>query len=100
MKIEDASFSDTEVLFNQKDGKGSCHGDSGGPAILQSGGKNLVFGVTSRGYDSDQGLEAQQGAVKCERMVIYTNVVPYLTWIKTVALPALKGMKNGSIQGI
>jgi hypothetical protein len=37
------------ICFDQSDGKGSCNGDSGGPAFSVSGTTNTVAGVTSFG---------------------------------------------------
>jgi hypothetical protein len=37
------------ICFDQSDGKGSCNGDSGGPAFSVTGGTNTVAGVTSFG---------------------------------------------------
>ncbi len=37
------------ICFDQSDGKGSCNGDSGGPAFTQVGGKLTLAGITSFG---------------------------------------------------
>lgn len=67
-------YSDTEAILDQTIGRGTCNGDSGGPAFLLLNGNYYVWGVTSRG---DTG---------CKKTGIYTNAVAYLSWIeKTIA---------------
>lgn len=51
-------------------GKGSCGGDSGGPAVAN----NKVFGVVSRGTE----------CARAGYPGIYTNVASYVSWIKNV----------------
>jgi secreted trypsin-like serine protease len=60
----------TEVVVNQRDGKGSCNGDSGGPAFVQIDGQFYLWGVTSRGDAS------------CNLDGIYTNALNYMDWIQ------------------
>ena len=55
-------------------GKDSCQGDSGGPLICQSGGKAVLYGVTSWG--SGCGVENGAG--------IYGNVFQVKEWIVSV----------------
>jgi secreted trypsin-like serine protease len=62
-------FSETEAVLDQTIGRGTCSGDSGGPAFLLLNGAYHVWGVTSRGDE------------KCKKSGIYTVVVPYLGWI-------------------
>ena len=54
-------------------GVGSCYGDSGGPAYIQSGGQLTVIGATSRGSNCDTG----DG--------LYTDVRYYQGWLKCTA---------------
>jgi secreted trypsin-like serine protease len=73
--IQDALWGSTEVLMDQRSGKGACHGDSGGPAFVRSGRDLLLFGVTSRGVgDRD---------VQCVNSAAYTNIIPYRQWIRS-----------------
>ena len=45
--IRDAHHGNTEVIVEQSDGKGACHGDSGGPAFVRGHDGTLkLFGVT------------------------------------------------------
>ncbi|MES3036391.1 MAG: trypsin-like serine protease [Bdellovibrionota bacterium] len=98
MKVDNAAFAPSEILFDQRDNKGACHGDSGGPAFTKSGTRLVVVGVTSRGYDADETLSSE--AVKCTRYSIYTNVGAQSTWIQKTALPALRALKAGDMKGI
>ena len=78
-KIISPNYSQTEVMIDESQGKGSCHGDSGGPAYIQVGGKTVLFGVTSRGTDQF-----------CSKSVIYTNILAYAKWFPT-AVQQLEG---------
>lgn len=75
IKVVSLTATGEEITLDQSQGRGSCHGDSGGPAYLKDSvsGKNILVGVTSRGTDS-RGL--------CNRQVIYTGVMGYAQWIQ------------------
>lgn len=60
---------ETEVMMDQRYGKGACRGDSGGPAFIKRGSEYHVFGVTSR------------GAQLCNDTGIYTSVNAYADFI-------------------
>lgn len=47
--VLDSDFGKTEVLVDQSNGKGACHGDSGGPGFVKMKGITFLWGVTSRG---------------------------------------------------
>lgn len=78
--IKNAKYSKTEILLDTANGKGSCHGDSGGPGFVSVDGKNVIAAITSRAdISTDPNGE-------CTGNVIYTDVAPYLSWIsETVA---------------
>lgn len=78
VKIENPDFSETEVMMNQKNGTGACHGDSGGPAFIEVEGQLVLIGVTSRGHD-DPGDT-------CEFFSLYSNVAAQMEWLKATAL--------------
>ncbi|QDK36130.1 trypsin-like serine protease [Bdellovibrio sp. NC01] len=42
-------FGDSEIIFDQSNGFGACHGDSGGPAFVNYNGTYLLWGIISRG---------------------------------------------------
>lgn len=78
VKIENPSFSKTEILLNQSQGRGACHGDSGGPAFVEFQGELMLVGVTSRGHDDPNDT--------CEHYSIYSSVLAHADWMKTTAL--------------
>lgn len=60
-------YGETEVALDQTQGKGACHGDSGGPAFINVGGVEYLWGVTSRGTGKD-------GIDDCSNYAIYSKV--------------------------
>ena len=72
VKISDSDYSETEVAVDQTQGKGSCHGDSGGPAYIFTGGKYYLWGVTSGGIATDN----------CNETAAYTKIDIYLPWMQ------------------
>jgi secreted trypsin-like serine protease len=68
-------FGKTEILLDQRQGSGACHGDSGGPAFVERDGKLYLMGVTSRGYP-------ETAPDDCRHEVVYTQVNAYRNWIK------------------
>ncbi|MFM6929066.1 MAG: S1 family peptidase [Bdellovibrio sp.] len=78
VKLADPQFSNTEMKIDNTNGNGACHGDSGGPAYVQTqDGSLYMTGVTSR---VDKATDPEG---KCIGKTIYTKVQPYLTWIST-----------------
>lgn len=73
--LTDAKYSSSELLVGSDDGKGACHGDSGGPAFLQVGAQKYIVGLTSRA-DSDNDPNGE-----CIAGSIYTSVQSHLEWI-------------------
>lgn len=71
--ITQMNYSETEALLSQTDGRGTCAGDSGGPAFILINGMFYVWGITSHG-DND-----------CVTFGVYTNLVVYLNWIQKTA---------------
>ncbi|MEK2689456.1 S1 family peptidase [Bdellovibrio sp. GT3] len=61
------AYGDTEVALDQTQGKGACHGDSGGPAFINIDGVEYLWGVTSRGT-------GQEGIDDCSNYAIYGKV--------------------------
>lgn len=79
VQIADPSFSATEMEIASINGKGACHGDSGGPAYIELNGQNYLAGVTSRAD-----VQSDPKAV-CVGKSIYTKVQSYLSWISSEA---------------
>lgn len=75
VKLTDPKFADSEILFAQDDGKGACHGDSGGPAYMTIKGRSVLVGVTSRSA-------TLAGAATCLDGSIYTSVAAHTAFIK------------------
>lgn len=82
VKIENPTFSDMELLLNQKEGRGACHGDSGGPAFIEIQGHLVLIGVTSRGYND--------AADTCTEFAVYSSVATQMTWLKQAAVELQK----------
>ncbi len=73
--VDDPTFALTEILLDQTQGHGACHGDSGGPAYVKAAnGDLLLWGVTNRGYPDD-------GPDDCAHGSIYTNINTYDQWL-------------------
>jgi secreted trypsin-like serine protease len=80
-EITDANYSRTEVLISVR-GKGSCDGDSGGPAFIQRDGQLYLFGVVSRttvNFDDRDDMS-------CSTDMVYTNVLAAESWINSTML--------------
>ena len=70
VNIEKAHTKSTEVLVDERHGKASCRGDSGGPAFVVQDGVYRLFGVTSR------------GDLECSKLALYTNILTHKAWIQ------------------
>lgn len=75
--VAKAKLSATEFLLDQRQGRGACHGDSGGPAFAQLGTRNVVVGVTSRGF--------RDPLDQCNQFAVYTSVSAYGAWLQATA---------------
>lgn len=76
--IDRPNFGLTEVLIDQRNGKGACHGDSGGPAFVRRRGNLFLWGVTNRA-DPLTAADCSQGSV-------YTRITSYSSFINSAAL--------------
>lgn len=74
IRIMNPNYSQTEVQLDQSQGKGACHGDSGGPVILVIGNQGYVWGVTSRGNNDPNDT--------CGHAVLYTKAFAYEAWLQ------------------
>lgn len=75
IKLTNSKFADSEILFAQADGKGACHGDSGGPAYVTVNGRAVLVGVTSRSATLAGGMTCKEGS-------IYTSVAAHIPFLK------------------
>jgi secreted trypsin-like serine protease len=75
--IRNTTYSKTEILVDQTQGKGACHGDSGGPAYAKVDGKLVLWGVTSRGVDDPNN--------DCSVAAAYTAIPFYSQWVTKAA---------------
>lgn len=75
--IANNKFSSSEIMVEQRTGRGACHGDSGGPAFLYSNGVYYLWGITSRGY-----ADAKN---ECRSFSLYTNILYYMKWLQETA---------------
>lgn len=73
--VADPDFGNTEMIFDQSQGKGACHGDSGGPAFFETHGKFYLLGVTNRAYP-------ESAPDDCAHQVVYTKASAYRPWIQ------------------
>ncbi len=67
-------FGKNEIVLDQQNGRGACHGDSGGPAFINVAGVEYVWGVTSRGA-------GKNGVDDCSLASVYTKVKAERTFI-------------------
>lgn len=80
LKISDAKFSPTELLLDQTQGSGACHGDSGGPAFVYLKDKTgkaqyYIWGIANHASEDDVDN-------LCNKSVIYTNATLFQAWFE------------------
>ncbi len=74
--IDSPRFGKTEVLLDQRNGRGACHGDSGGPAFIRDrAGNLLLWGVTNRA-DPETAGDCSEGSV-------YTRITAHSSFIQS-----------------
>ncbi|MCB9638910.1 MAG: trypsin-like serine protease [Myxococcales bacterium] len=72
-------FSRTFVTWDREGKKSACHGDSGGPALLQVGGVWEIVGVTSQAYQAT--VHQNQRYTNCDGGVLSTRVDANLAFL-------------------
>jgi len=63
------------LFFDQSEGHGICAGDSGAPALIESGNQMQIIGVASA---VENPLDSTS---KCSLLGVHTNVVHYQSWL-------------------
>lgn len=96
-QIINPHYGNTEVLVSLQGGRGACHGDSGGPAFVQSGGVLYLFGVTSRLTNDDPEVRSgNKVEVSCSVDMVYTNLLTRASWINQAAAQLESATPNSS----
>ena len=81
--VINASYGDTEFLISLEGNKGSCHGDSGGPALMIQGKEYFVAGVASRMTENNRVANNNDHRdFSCSKEMVYTSVAAQAAWIK------------------
>lgn len=97
VKVDTFSDDKSQFYVDQSDGKGICHGDSGGPAIMRYNGRDYAVGIASAiswlvpGELNDRAkkeyIEKQN---VCAHKSIYISVKKYNAWIEDSIKDLLK----------
>ncbi len=88
-----ANFGFTEFLVSLANGRGACHGDSGGPAFVQSGRDYYLIGVASRMTENDRVADnGDANDFSCSVDMVYGNVLAQQDWIQQNIDALHKGM--------
>lgn len=94
IKVKSVLPSGEEVTFDQSQGRGACHGDSGGPAYLKVAATDsapeatYVVGVTSRGPGD------------CNEIAVYSSTIGQAKWIADTAAVLLKAAAAGPVVAV
>ncbi len=75
------SKQEIEFVLERVAGRGTCKGDSGGPALVERGGEFFVMGVDSIGIFEVDPRTLRPLQDPCGSPVLFTNVVYFLDWI-------------------
>jgi secreted trypsin-like serine protease len=87
--ILEPQYGNTEVLINIKN-KGTCSGDSGGPAFLQKDNQIYLFGVASRMTDKDIVPGSKPTRYECTEEIVYTNILKQMEWLRSAEVELRK----------
>jgi len=78
------AYGQTEFTVSLANGKGACHGDSGGPAYVTENGQLYLTGVASRLTEKDRvANNSDVNDFSCSVEMVYTNVLAQNAWITT-----------------
>jgi secreted trypsin-like serine protease len=78
VQLTNPAVTDSELLFEQFEGRGACHGDSGGPAFAKFNDKLFLIGITSRSATASGGENCLEGS-------IYTSVAKSIDFLVKAA---------------
>ncbi len=78
VKLTNPKLTPSEIQFDQYQGKGACHGDSGGPAFATINDKLFLIGITSRSA-------TEAGAETCMEGSVYTSVAAHIDFLVKTA---------------
>jgi secreted trypsin-like serine protease len=82
--VTNNAYGDTEFLVSLQNGKGACHGDSGGPAFVSQGNQLYLIGVASRMTEKDRvANNGDVGDFSCSVEMVYTDALAQMDWIST-----------------
>lgn len=73
--------SQSQFYVNQRNGRGICFGDSGGPAFMKFDNRRVVVGIASAVYAPSSVGKGREDYDICRYDAIYTSVFHYLDWI-------------------
>jgi len=69
-----SDISDFEMFFDQHEGSGACHGDSGGPAYVKKGKKLYLIGITSTSATLEGGATCLEGSLY-EKVPVFADYI-------------------------
>jgi secreted trypsin-like serine protease len=73
-----------KLSFDQAEGRGVCHGDSGGPSFYIKDKKPILVGVVSH-LDGVQRFLGKDVGDRCRSRANVTQIAPYRAWIQKVS---------------
>jgi len=79
--ILEPQYGQSEILINIQN-KGTCSGDSGGPAFLKKDNQLFLLGAASRMTDKDIVPGSKPVRYECTNEIVYTNLLKQSTWLK------------------
>lgn len=94
-KVFNPRFGKTELLLDQTQGKGTCHGDSGGPVFASLNNQIYLWGVISRGENDPKD--------ECSQMAVSTKASVHKAWIEEQAdilVRRANGGRNNPFSGL